>query len=95
MIRWTVTALEHLAEIQSSIAKDNPTAATRQCQLIHRAVETLDRFPEMAPEADANRRLVVPKTSYVVFYRVLPDCVIIRAIWHGARRPTRLEKIVR
>ena len=45
-------------------------------------------FPGMGAKVDETglRRLVVSDTPYVIFYRVFPDHVNIRAVFHTSQR---------
>ena len=38
-----------------------------------------------------NRRLAIPGTPYLIYYRVTNDALFIRAVWHGARLPPQLR----
>ena len=93
MIRWTETALKHLEEIHTTISLDDPAAAARQCRLIYEAVRRLEAFPfaGRAGHTPNQRRLVVPQTPYLVYYRITKEAIFVRAIWHGAGLPPSLR----
>jgi toxin ParE1/3/4 len=88
VIRWSDQALSNLEAIRDYIALENFDAGARQCQLILESIDLLSRFRMMAPETRHSgiRKLSVPGTPYLVFYRLLPDAVLLVRIIHGARR---------
>lgn len=77
-VYWTDTALQHLAAVPRSVGED-----------ILRAVELAAQFPRMYPE---RRRgwyrgyRWFPVASWLVFYQIGRDRIIIRGILRGARR---------
>jgi toxin ParE1/3/4 len=82
-----------LEDIHERIAADNPTAARRMIERIRAAVTRLAASPALGrPGRVADtRELVIPRTPYIVPYRVKGDVVQIITILHGARRwPDRL-----
>ena len=48
----------------------------------------LGSFPNLGAKVDETglRKFVVSGTPYVMFYRVLPECVSIRAVFHTSQR---------
>jgi addiction module RelE/StbE family toxin len=82
-----------LEDIYERIAADNPTAARRMIERIRAAVTRLAASPALGrPGRVAGaRELVIPRTPYIVPYRVKGDVVQIITILHGAQRwPDRL-----
>jgi plasmid stabilization system protein ParE len=51
--------------------------------------ETITESPLTYPEVhrDVRRRRVLSFPAYSVFYRVLPEVVVITAVFHGRRQP--------
>ena len=90
---WLRRAQQHLAEIITYIANDNPTAAISVRQRIEEAARSLSAHPEMGRQGriDGTRELVIHGLPYIIPYRVRRGRVEILAVIHAARRwPTRL-----
>lgn len=86
-VRWTSPALADLDAIQDYLAERNPAAASRLVNdILDRTDALLAANPELGRRGRVagTRELVLPKTSYVVAYRVM-EAVEILAIMHGAR----------
>jgi addiction module RelE/StbE family toxin len=82
-----------LEDIHERIVADNPTAASRMIERIRAAVMRLAASPALGrPGRVADtRELVIPRTPYIVPYRVKGDVVQIITILHSAQRwPDRL-----
>jgi toxin ParE1/3/4 len=82
-----------LEDIRERIAADNPTAAIRMIERIRAAVTRLAGSPALGRpgRVAGTRELVIPRTPYIVPYRVNGDVVQIITILHGAQRwPDRL-----
>jgi addiction module RelE/StbE family toxin len=77
-----------LEDIRERIAADNPIAATRMIERIRAAVTRLAVAPGLGrPGRVADtRELVIPRTPYIVPYRVKDDVVQIITILHSAQR---------
>jgi plasmid stabilization system protein ParE len=79
-IRWTATGLSHLAEVPAALGEE-----------ILARVQMAAQYPLMYPERRRGRYRGYrwfPVSSWLVFYQVLEEEIIIRGIWHGARRGT-------
>jgi toxin ParE1/3/4 len=87
-LRWTRAALANLNDLAEYIARDNPRAAAEMIDRIFAALDGLLAHPAMGrPGRVANtRELVVPKTPYILPYRVKGQYVEILRVFHGARR---------
>jgi toxin ParE1/3/4 len=87
-ISWTAKASTSLASIERYIAEDNPRTAQQTVDRISKAIEQLARFPAKGRPGRVmgTRELVIPRTPYVVPYRVKDDTVEILAVYHGARK---------
>jgi toxin ParE1/3/4 len=86
---WSSEAIEDLAALHAHIEQDNPTAAQRIAPHIIANIETLlARNPAMGRpgRVPGTRELVIPRTPFVVPYRVIGNTIEILRIFHGARR---------
>ena len=91
---WSDEALDDLSSLRAYISKDSPKAAKKMVMTIIGAVENLlsvnDQLgrPGRVP---GTSELVVPRTAYIVPYRISSGTVQILRVYHGARRwPDRL-----
>jgi toxin ParE1/3/4 len=88
-IVWSPQAVADLAALRAYIAEDNKAAAQRTVLRIIRAVEELladnpdMRRPGRVP---GTRELVVPRTPYMVPYRLRDKHIQVLRVYHGARR---------
>ena len=86
---WSPEAVADLAALRAYIEQDDPAAAQRVALHIIRNVETLLTEnpgmgrPGRVPET---RELVIPRTPYIVPYRVVGDTIQVLRVFHGARR---------
>jgi toxin ParE1/3/4 len=88
-ILWSPEAIQDLTALRSYIAEDNPTAAQRVALRIIEAVEQqLPDNPHMGRpgRVPGTRELVIPRTPYIVPYRVHRNTLEILRVYHGARR---------
>ena len=86
---WSPEAIEDLAALRAYIEQDDKAAALRVALHIVRTVETLlPNNPEMGRpgRVPGTRELVIPKTPFVVPYRVIGDAIQILRVFHGRRR---------
>lgn len=86
---WSPEAIRDLASLRAYVAQDNPRAAQRMALHVVRNVETLlSKNPSMGRpgRVSGTRELVIPKTPFVVPYRVQAGMIQILRIYHGARR---------
>lgn len=87
-IEWTEPALSDLESIRDYIKKDSEYYATRFVERIIKAVETLEKFPEMGrsvPEAEEENIREILFHNYRIMYRAETKRILILAILHGAR----------
>ena len=87
-VTWGKKAYDDLDGIAKYLADLSPQAAEKTISRIQKAVLLLREFPNMGTKVDETglHRLVVSDTPYVIFYRVFPDLVNIRAIFHTSQR---------
>ncbi len=91
---WSPEAIDDLAALRAYIERayieqDNPAAAQRVVLRIIENVETLlPNNPEMGRpgRVPGSRELVIPRTPFIVPYRLVGNTLQILRIYHGARR---------
>lgn len=88
-VRWLRKALRNLDDEATFIATDNPAAARLVVAGILTAVAMLEAQPSLGRpgRVHGTRELLVPRTRYVVPYRVRGDAIEILRVFHTARRP--------
>lgn len=89
IIVWSPQAINDLALLRAYIAEDDPAAAKRTVlHIIRNIEELLPANPEMgrAGRVPGTRELVVPRTPYVVPYRVRNNRLQVLRVYHGARK---------
>jgi len=87
-VRWLRTALANVDEEAAHIAADDLAAAQAVVQRVLDAVALLERQPNLGRpgRVPGTRELVVPKTRYIVPYRVRADVIEILRVFHTSRR---------
>ncbi|MGJ5007845.1 type II toxin-antitoxin system RelE/ParE family toxin [Bradyrhizobium oligotrophicum] len=86
---WSPEAIADLVALRAYIAQDDPAAAQRVALHILRNIETLlANRPKMGRpgRVESTRELVIPKTPYIVPYRLSNDAIQILRVLHSARR---------
>jgi toxin ParE1/3/4 len=86
---WSLEAIADLVALRAYIARDDPAAAQRVAFHIIRNVETLlSGRPEMGRpgRVPGTRELVIPRTPYVVPYRLVDGALQILRVFHSSRR---------
>lgn len=92
LVRWTRPALTDLIETQRFIAKENPDASSVVAQRLWDAAQSLVSHPQIGRpgRVPGTRELPVPRTPYLIIYRIRQEAVEIIRLWHG-RRDYRVE----
>ncbi len=87
ILRYTRRAVRDLDQAYACIALDNPAAARRVAASLRAAIEGLRQFPERGRigRVTGTRELVVPRTPFIVAYRVAGDAIDVLAVIHAAR----------
>ena len=87
-VRWLRKALANLDAEASYIAEDNPAAARLVVARIMTAVGHLSQQPRLGRpgRVPGTRELIVPRTRYLVPYRVRGNVVEILRVFHVSRR---------
>jgi toxin ParE1/3/4 len=86
---WSPQAIDDLAALRAYIEQEDPAAGQRIALHIIQNIETLlSRSPEIGRpgRVPGTRELVIPRTPYIVPYRVVGRTIQILRIFHGARR---------
>jgi toxin ParE1/3/4 len=93
-IVWSPEAIEDLISLRAYVAEESPVGARR---IVLRIVQTIEHLLPDNPHigrsgrVPGTRELVIPRTPYIVPYRVQRETIQILRIYHGARRwPDRL-----
>ena len=87
--RWLHTALRNLDAEAAYIARDDPGAAQVVVQRVLDAVAALAEQPALGRpgRVAGTRELMVPKTRYLVPYRVRGQTVEVLRVFHTSRLP--------
>jgi len=87
---WSPEAIADLAALRAYIEQDDPAAGQRVAlHIVQKNVETLlRRSPDMGRpgRVPGTRELVIPRTPFIVPYRVVGNTIQILRVFHGARR---------
>ena len=86
---WSPEAIADLAALRAYVEQDDPAAAQRVALHIIRNVETLlPHSPEMGRpgRVPGTRELVIPRTPYIVPYRLVGNAIQVLRVFHGARQ---------
>jgi toxin ParE1/3/4 len=86
---WSPEAMEDIAALRAYIEKDDPAAARRVALHIVESIENLlCDHPETgrSGRVPGTRELVIPRTPFIVPYRVVGNTIQILRVFHGARR---------
>ena len=87
-VRWLRKALANLDAEATYIAKDNPAAARLVVSRVLKAVDQLRDHPALGRpgRVPGTRELVVPRTRYIVPYRLRGEVIEILLVFHASRR---------
>jgi toxin ParE1/3/4 len=88
-LAWSPEAIGDLASLRAYITVDDPAAAKRiAIHIIHCVEELLSRNSQLRHpgRVPGTRELVIPKTPFVVPYRVHNEVLQISRVYHHARR---------
>ena len=91
---WSPEAIDDLASLRAYIEQDDAAAAQRVAlHIVHNVETLLAESPEMGRpgRVPGTRELVIPRTPFIVPYRLQRNTIQILRVYHGARRwPERL-----
>lgn len=84
---WTDYATDNLESALAYIAVDDPAAASRIGKKIRTAIDWVAYFPFLGRETASLliRHLVIPKTNFVLAYKVGEDSIRILALFHTSQ----------
>jgi toxin ParE1/3/4 len=85
---WSPEAIADLAALRAYIEQDDPAAAQRVAlHIIHNVEALLPNSPEMGRpgRVPGTRELVIPRTPFIVPYRLVGNAIHVLRIFHGAR----------
>jgi toxin ParE1/3/4 len=88
-IFWSPEAIQDLISLRAYIAEESPAGAQRVAlRILHDVENLLPTNPHMgrAGRAPGTRELVIPRTPYIVPYRVQHGTIEILRVYHAARR---------
>ncbi len=89
-VKWLRKALQNLSDEAEYIAKDDPQAAQLIVQHIQQTVSLLINNPSLGHlgRLPGTHELIIPKTRYVVPYRVRPRLqrIEILRVFHTSRK---------
>ena len=90
-LKWLPTALRNLDSEASFVAADEPAAARLVVKRVLTAVGLLAEQPGLGRpgRVPGTRELLVPKTRYIVPYRVRGDTLEVLRVFHTSRQPPR------
>jgi toxin ParE1/3/4 len=86
---WSPQAIDDLVALRTYIEQDNPAAARRIVLHIIQNIDTLlPGSPEMGRpgRVPGTRELIIPRTPFIVPYRLEGNTIQILRVFHGARR---------
>ncbi|HZD39453.1 MAG TPA: type II toxin-antitoxin system RelE/ParE family toxin [Terriglobales bacterium] len=88
-ILWSPEAIEDLNSLRAYISENDPPAARRAAlHILHSIEQLLPDNPKMgrSGRVPGTRELVIPKTPFIVPYRLQRNVIQILRVYHGARR---------
>jgi toxin ParE1/3/4 len=89
IVVWSPATIADLTQLRVYIAEDDPAAAQRVALHIAHNVETLlPTNPQIGRpgRVPGTRELAIPKTPFIVPYRIIDGTVEVLRVYHGARR---------
>ena len=87
-IQWTKQAIADVDNIYDFVAAHNPHAARAVVDRIDRAITSLTTNPRLgrSGRVAGSRELVVPRTRFIVAYRLRGQAIELLGVMHAARR---------
>jgi toxin ParE1/3/4 len=87
-IVWSRRAIRHLVSVRDYIAQDSPKSAGVVAQRILDLVDQRAVHPNLGKPGriSGTRELVVPRTPYIIPYRIRGERVEVIAVFHGRQR---------
>jgi plasmid stabilization system protein ParE len=95
-VRLKLSAVEDLAEGFAWYERQRTGLGDEFLDALRECVESITRHPRgNAVALNKVRRALVSRFPYSVFYEPMDEEIIVRAIFHNARRPARWRKRLR
>jgi len=91
---WNKTAISDLEDLAGYIAEESEQNAFLVETRIHESAKLLSLIPGggRPGRAIGTRELVVPRTPYILVYRLQAGTIRVLRVYHGARRwPSRFD----
>lgn len=87
-VDWSRRAIRNLVKLREYIEEDSDPTAALVADRIMKAVDLLSIYPEMGRPGRivGTRELVVPKTPFVIPYRIRRDRLDLIAVFHGRQK---------
>ncbi|MEM9214397.1 MAG: type II toxin-antitoxin system RelE/ParE family toxin [Cyanobacteria bacterium P01_F01_bin.150] len=87
-MKWTKQAIADLNHAYDYIAETAPDTAQQIIERIDKSLQSLQQFPEMGRIGRVNqtRELVVPRTPFILPYRIRQNSIEVLAVLHGSHR---------
>jgi toxin ParE1/3/4 len=84
-------ATRDLRAIAACLRRENPSAALATLSVIAASIDNLSQHPQMGRRLNTAgvRRLAIPRTPYVAFYRIAGDDILVFHVRDGRRKPFR------
>ena len=88
-IIWSPEAIEDLVSLRAYISEEDPAAARR---VVFRIIQSIEQLlpdnPQIgrAGRVPGTRELIIPRSPYIVPYRLQRTTIQILRVYHGARR---------
>ncbi|MFZ1109377.1 MAG: type II toxin-antitoxin system RelE/ParE family toxin [Rhodomicrobium sp.] len=90
IVSYTPKSLRDLERIASYLEEHNRISMQRILAAIKHSIDNLQDYPELGKAVrGAQRRIPVPRSSYLVYYRIAGEEVLILHVRDGRRRPYR------
>jgi toxin ParE1/3/4 len=86
---WSPEAIDDLAALRTYIEQDDPAAAQRVAlHIVHNVETLLAANPKVGRpgRVPGTRELVIPRTPFIVPYRLRSGTIQVLRVFHGARR---------
>ena len=86
-VLWSPGAIRDVRHLRAYIAQRDPGSAAVVIARLRSAVRILEEFPSYGRpgKVPGTRELVVPRTPYIVIYRIAGQHVQLARVLHGAQ----------
>jgi toxin ParE1/3/4 len=86
-VHWSAASVSHLKEVVEYLQGESAAGAVTTRRKILETVRRLGQLPwsGRTGRIEGTREAVVPRSPYIVVYRVSKTTVEILGVWHGAR----------